>query len=307
MAATYTTRIRLTKQADGDNPNSWGTVLNDGVISLVDDAIAAYTTISIGSAATVTLSAVDGGSDVARKAFVEVKGSVGGTHSTITMIIPSNSKGYVINNRVSANTTASDVVKMKTASGQGYNLPFGAIGWVVCDGTSVWAQNAKGLGLGTAASADMGVCADNLIKVSNADLRYVRTSVTTNATVRGNITYEAGSLKVGTSARTYNPITTLTDAACIATNFALGNNFLVTLGGNRTLAAPTNCTAGQSGTLHVIQDSTGSRTLSYNSAWQFVSGTAPTLSTGGSDVDILCYIARSDTTIDTVLLKNFDR
>ena len=45
MASSYTTRIRLTKQGDGDNPNSWGTVLNDCVISLVDDAIASYTTV----------------------------------------------------------------------------------------------------------------------------------------------------------------------------------------------------------------------------------------------------------------------
>ena len=41
MASTFTSRIRLNKQGDGDNPNSWGVVLNDGVISLVDDAIAA--------------------------------------------------------------------------------------------------------------------------------------------------------------------------------------------------------------------------------------------------------------------------
>ena len=58
---------------------------------------------------------------------------------------------------------------------------------------------------------------------------------------------------------------------------------------------------------YVIQDSTGSRTLSYNSAWQFVSAAAPTLSTGASDVDILVYSARSASTIDSALLKNFDR
>ena len=307
MASTYTSRIRLNKQGDGDNPNSWGTVLNDGVISLVDDAIAAYTTISIGSAATVTLSAVDGGSDTARSAFLEVKGSVGGTYNTISLVIPSNSKSYVINNKVSANTTASDIVKIKSASGDGYNIPFGAIGLVISDGTSVFSTNTKGLGFGTAASADIGVCANNVPEVSAADLRYVRTSVTTDATVRGNITYEAGSLKISTSARAYNPITTLTDAASITNNFALGNNFLVTLGGNRTLAAPTNAVAGQSGTIHIIQDGTGSRTLGYNTAWQFVSATVPTLSTGAGDVDILCYIARSATTIDAALLKNFDR
>jgi len=307
MAASYTSRLRLVKQGDGDNPNSWGTVLNDGMISLVDDAIAGYEKVTIGAAATVTLSAVDGGEDQARYAFLEVTGSVGGTYDDIVLQIPSNSKSYVINNQVSANTTASDTVKIKTASGTGYTIPFGAIGLVVCDGTSVWSTNAKGFGLGTAASADIGVCATNIADVSLADLRYVRTSVTTDATVRGNITYEAGSLKVGTSARAYNPITTLTDAASITSDFAVGNNFLVTLGGNRTLAAPSNAVAGQSGSIYIIQDGTGSRTLGYNTVFQFVSATVPTLSTGAGDVDMLVYMARSATTIDAVLLKNFDR
>jgi len=306
MTATYTSRIRLTKQGDGDNPNTWGVVLNDGVISLVDDAIAAYTTVEIGSAATVTLSAIDGAGDVPRSAFLEVKGSVGGSHSTITMLIPSTSKSYVINNKVSANTTASDIVKIKTASGSGYNIPFGAIGLVVCDGTSVFATNSKGLGLGTAASADVGTGADNVAVVSANDLRYPRVSVTSTATLRGDLNIEAGSLKVGTSARAYNPITTLTDATSIVVDFALGNNFLVTIGGNRTLAAPTNAVAGQTGQIYVVQDSTGSRTLAYNSVYQFVSGASPTLSTGASDVDILVYSTRSATTIDAALLKNFD-
>ena len=306
MTATYTSRIRLTKQGDGDNPNTWGVVLNDGVISLVDDAIAAYTTVEIGSAATVTLSAIDGAGDVPRSAFLEVKGSVGGSHSTITMLIPSTSKSYVINNKVSANTTASDIVKIKTASGSGYNIPFGAIGLVVCDGTSVFSTNAKGLGFGTAASADLGTGADNVAVVSANDLRYPRVSVTSTATLRGDLNIEAGSLKVGTSARAYNPITTLTDATSIVVDFALGNNFLVTIGGNRTLAAPTNAVAGQTGQIYVVQDSTGSRTLAYNSVYQFVSGASPTLSTGASDVDILVYSTRSATTIDAALLKNFD-
>jgi hypothetical protein len=306
MSSTYTSRLRLVKQGDGDNPNTWGTVLNDGMISLVDDAIAGYTTVELGAAATVTLSAVDGASDVPRNAFIELKGSVGGSHNTISMIIPAQSKGYVINNKVSANTTASDIVKIKTASGTGYTVPFGAIGLVICDGTSVFATNTKGQGFGTAASADVGTGTTDVPDVSIADARYVRSSVTANTTVRGDFVVEAGSLKVGTSARAYNPITTLTDAASIAVDFALGNNFLVTIGGNRTLAAPTNAVAGQTGQIYVIQDSTGSRTLSYNSVYQFVSGAAPTLSTGAADVDILVYSTRSATTIDAALLKNFD-
>ena len=306
MSSTYTSRLRLVKQGDGDNPNTWGTVLNDGMISLVDDAIAGYTTVELGAAATVTLSAIDGAGDVPRSAFLELKGSVGGSHNTISMIIPAQSKSYVINNKVSANTTASDIVKVKTASGTGYTVPFGSIGLVICDGTSVFSTNVTGLGFGTAASADVGTGTTDVPDVSIADARYVRTSVTANTTVRGDFVVEAGSLKVGTSARAYNPITTLTDAASIAVDFALGNNFLVTIGGNRTLAAPTNAVAGQTGQIYVIQDRTGSRTLSYNSVYQFVSGAAPTLSTGAADVDILVYSTRSSTTIDAALLKNFD-
>ena len=306
MASTFTSSLRLTKQGDGDNPNSWGVVLNDGVISLVDDAIAGYTTVSLGSTATVTLSAIDGAGDVPRSAFLELKGSVGGVNNTISMIIPAQSKSYVINNKVSANTTASDVIKLKTASGDGYNIPSGSIGLVICDGTSVFATNTRGEGFGTAASANIGTGTDNVPDVSIADARYVRSSVTSNATVRGDLVVEAGSLKVGTSARAYNPITTLTDAASIVVDFALGNNFLVTIGGNRTLAAPSNAVAGQTGQIYVVQDSTGSRTLAYNSTYQFVSGASPTLSTGASDVDILVYSTRSATTIDAALLKNFD-
>ena len=307
MASTYTSNIRLTKQGDGDNPNTWGTVLNDQVISLVDDAIASYTTVSIGSAATVTLSAVQGGADVPRSAFLELKGSVGGANTTISLIIPANSKSYVINNKVSANTTASDIVKMKTASGQGYDIPLGAVGLVICDGTSVHSLNTKGFNLGTAASADIGVCTTNIPDTSLADIRYLRVSTTSNVTLLGTKTIRDGSFIISTSSRVYNPIVTVTDAACISVNFALGNSFLVTIGGNRTLKAPTNCTVGQGGSIYFIQDGTGSRTLGYNTAWQFVSATVPALSTGASDVDMLVFNARSATTVDAILLKNFDR
>ena len=54
-------------------------------------------------------------------------------------------------------------------------------------------------------------------------------------------------------------VVALTDAATIAVDLSLANNFSVTLAGNRTLGAPTNTTAGQSGVIVVTQDSTGSR------------------------------------------------
>ena len=306
MTATFTSRIRLTQQGDGDNPNSWGTVLNNGVVSLVDEAVAAYTTVILGANATVTLSAVDGGTDVPRSAFLETNGTVGGAHTTITMVIPNVTKGYVINNQTTY-TTATNVIKIKTAPGAGYVIPQAGIVQVIVDTDgSVWSTNTAGSGNGTAASRDVGVCATNIADVSIGDLRYVRTSATSTI-IASDLHIKQGQLIVGTSSRAYNPITTLTDAASITSDFAKGNNFLVTLGGNRTLAAPSNAVAGQSGSIYIIQDGTGSRTLAYNTVWQFVSATVPTLSTGAGDVDMLVYMARSAATIDAAILKNFDR
>lgn len=53
----------------------------------------------------------------------------------------------------------------------------------------------------------------------------------------------------------------LTDAATIATDASRGDHFRVTLGGNRTLGAPSNPADGQRVLWEVIQDATGTRTL----------------------------------------------
>ena len=95
-------------------------------------------------------------------------------------------------------------------------------------------------------------------------------------------------------------ITTLTDAATIAVDFAVANNYSVELAGNRTLGNPTNQVAGQSGSIFVVQDGTGSRTLAYSSDWEFAGGTAPTLSTAASAVDRIDYIVRASGNIHAV-------
>jgi microcystin-dependent protein len=126
MASTFTTNLRLTKQGDGDNPNTWGQVLNDGVISLIDDAIAGFTTVSIGSAATVTLTENQGSGDQARQAILELKGSVGGTHSAINILIPNNSKTYLVRNSVAYASAGADVI-MKVAGQTGVTIPTGGV------------------------------------------------------------------------------------------------------------------------------------------------------------------------------------
>lgn len=65
---------------------------------------------------------------------------------------------------------------------------------------------------------------------------------------------------------------TLTDVANIAWDMSLGDDASVTLGGPRTLTAPGNEVVGQRGYLDVIQDATGSRTLTWNAAYKFPNG-----------------------------------
>lgn len=90
---------------------------------------------------------------------------------------------------------------------------------------------------------------------------------------------------------------TLTDAATVALDLSTGFDFTVTLGGNRTLGNATNVQVGQRGRIRVVQDGTGSRTLSFSSNYEFAGGSAPTLTTTASAQDILYYDCISATRI----------
>ena len=92
-----------------------------------------------------------------------------------------------------------------------------------------------------------------------------------------------------TSAKLAYAEATLTDGATINWNAETQDVCKVTLAGNRTLAAPTNGTTGQFISILVIQDSTGSRTLTWNAVYEFASDTAPTLTTTANLGDVFVF------------------
>jgi hypothetical protein len=100
-------------------------------------------------------------------------------------------------------------------------------------------------------------------------------------------------------------ITTLTSGATVTPDFNDSNNFTLTLGENLTIANPTNLTAGQSGSIFLVQDATGSRTAAWGSYWDFAGGTAPVLTTAASSVDRVDYVVRSSTSIHAVATLNY--
>jgi len=99
-------------------------------------------------------------------------------------------------------------------------------------------------------------------------------------------------------------IVSLTDGSNISVDFNAGQNFAVQLAGNRTIDNPTNCVPGQTGSIFVIQDGTGSRTLSFGTNYKFPGGTAPTLSTGASACDRIDYITFTSTNLHAVATLN---
>ena len=90
-------------------------------------------------------------------------------------------------------------------------------------------------------------------------------------------------------AAAFNQEATLTDASTISWDVAASPVAKVTLGANRTLGAGSNAVAGQFVSLLVIQDGTGSRTLSFNAAYEFTADTAPTLTTTASKGDLFVF------------------
>jgi len=126
--------------------------------------------------------------------------------------------------------------------------------------------------------------------------------IVTTADNTGNIDIQSAgttvmsvtSAGIAVTGRGYSPTITLTDGASISWDTATGQVATVTLGGNRTMAAPTNLVNGAFYSLEIVQDGTGSRTLSWNSVFKFTGATAPTLSTAASSKDYITF--RSDGT-----------
>ena len=289
MASTYTSNIRLELQADGENPNNCGTILNQNVIDLIDEAITSYTTVAL-TGANVTLTAINGSTDQSRSPFLEF---TGGLTEDVNVIIPAVPKSYYINNKATQVSAGTDIT-VKTASGDGVNIPVGSRIAVICDGVSVFsAINPNAFGFGTAASANIGTGNTDVPDVSIADARYSQLAAANTFT-------STNSFK-----QVDSPIVTLTDAASVAINFNSGNHFLVSLAGNRTLENPTNGKVGQVGHIYIVQDATGGRTLSYGDMYNFPSGTAPVLTTSIGGVDLLVFSQRATSVLDAVIIKDF--
>lgn len=148
MASTYSSRLRLELIGTGDQSGSWGTTLNLQLGTLIEQAIAGCSVITIPTNADYTLTVSNGASDQARNAILQVVSAVALT-TTRAVIVPAVSKTYVVAN----GTTGGQGILVKPAAGTGIIVPSGASQLLYCDGVNV---NAAGLPWGSNAAIQSG-------------------------------------------------------------------------------------------------------------------------------------------------------
>ena len=82
----------------------------------------------------------------------------------------------------------------------------------------------------------------------------------------------------------------IADAATLNWNMDLGSVMKVTLGGNRTMAAPTNHVAGGTYTAIINQGAPGNRTMTWNAVFKFAGG-SKTLTTTANATDVATFVS----------------
>jgi len=166
---------------------------------------------------------------------------------------------------VQHSSTYNSGVQMQNSQGTWYSYVGSTGAWEIYGGTSAGVQFSINL-------AGQATVNRSLV-------------VTQNLTVSGNTTIN------GTTTDKSNALSqTLTDGATISWDTSLGRVATVTLGGARTLAAPTNLKVGTY-ILNVLQDATGSRTLTWNTVFKWTGGVAPVLTTTANARDVFSFFS----------------
>lgn len=247
------------------NSSSWNTPLNSN-FDILDNALGGVTTLA-STSGTVTLTSTQ-----YQKAILSIPSSVTLTNNLIYRI-PSGVIGtWVVNNIA---TQGAYTLTIESGGG-GASLALSPLSatYIYCDGTNVY----------NAANPSYPIALSFISQQASAT--DYRANTTASKFLNPNGVWNAMSE------------VTLTDSSTISWDMSTGFDFIVTLGGNRIMGAPTNTKVGQKGRLIIAQDGTGGRTItSWNGVYDFAGGIAPTLTTTASALNVLYYDVRSSGSI----------
>lgn len=130
MATGYTSILKLALPVTGELAGTWGTVVNDNITQMIEQAVAGLATINTWTTNSHTLTVANGTSSESRCAML-VASDGAGLSAAGEIICPAASKLYVLKNGTSYQIT------LKTASGTGVAVPTGQTAFLFCDGTNV--------------------------------------------------------------------------------------------------------------------------------------------------------------------------
>ena len=138
MPSTYSPDLRIELIANGEKSGTWGTITNDNLGVIIEDAIsglASVTTVSANQA----LTAQNGAVDQARCAALSLDTSTG---ANFAVYVPPVTKLYVVNNASAYTATVycSTVIGNTTAAGTGVAIPAGKSVLLRADGTNIVEQ-----------------------------------------------------------------------------------------------------------------------------------------------------------------------
>lgn len=138
MSSTYSPDLRIELIGTGDQAGVWGNTTNTNLGTVLEQAIAGYTSVSIASS-DQALTVYNGASDQSRCAAVALTTL---TSANFNVYIPPSSKLYVINNASAyvATIYCSTVAGNTTAKGTGISVPAGKTMALWTDGTNVYQQ-----------------------------------------------------------------------------------------------------------------------------------------------------------------------
>lgn len=139
MSSTYSPDLRIELIGTGDQAGVWGNTTNTNLGTLLESAIAGYTSVAVASA-NQAFSALNGVADEARYASIALTTSTG---ANFAVYAPPAPKQYVIYNASSYTATVynSTVLGNTTAAGTGVAVPAGKTMTVWSDGTNFAQQN----------------------------------------------------------------------------------------------------------------------------------------------------------------------
>lgn len=275
---SYTTNKNIEKPAYNSYIDSWNTPVNADW-DIIDAALGSTTSLNAtGGSATLTTAQY-------QSLFLSITGAIS---APVTYTIPSGVGGqWIVYNGTTDSSGGPHAITIASAGG-GTNTTVsrGYRTIVISDGTNI-------------RKIDYVESASLPLSVANGG-----TGGTTASGARTNLAVPGLATTNAFTAGQSGAVTVLTDGATITPDFSASNNFSLTIGGNRTLANPTNVVAGQSGVIAITQDATGGRTLSFGSYWKFSGGAAPSLTSTANAVDILVYYVQTSTRIAATLLSD---